>query len=481
MLKNLRYKRLYSLEKGRIGKPFGLQCNIALVFPDCYEPAMSNLGFHTVYRYLNSHPEINCERFFFEKKLSFSFENQRKLKEFDVVAFSLPFEPGYLQAMQFLKHHGLHIDNKKRGSSDPLIIAGGTATSINAKPLDGCVDFIISGDLENTGETLVQCLLEGFDKKSRLEKLNEAFSLHPHYRDDNNTNTCIPRHSQIITPCTTLKNKLLIEVTRGCPYRCTFCFIGNQGSSFRQSTWEDVRNIMTINNSKNLGIISSAVGSWKGLQCLIPYARHNNYQVSFSSLRIDEVNDSIIDMLLFSGQQSLTLAPETADEKIRFSLNKNIVNEKIFSIVEKAFYKGLQQVKLYFMVGVPGESKASLVKNMRFFQILDTLVKESSRKTKRAKRLIVKIGIFVPKPFTPLAQTPLLPEATLTDLFTFYKESEKKYTSLTFAYDSVRSYNLQYLLSNFPGSLRTFFEAWCSGEMSQKKLINDYLGRISHV
>ncbi len=481
MKRNSRYEKLFREEKGRINKPFGLRCNIALVFPDRYEPAMSNLGFQTVYRYLNSFADINCERFFYDKDIPLSFENRRKLHEFDVIALSIPFEPLFVSAMMFLYSHGIPIDRSHRSNSHPLIIAGGIATCINPGPLEGCIDYIIPGDIEDTGSLLIESLLQGSNTNERLDNITMLMADKTGFTRPKSGRECVARHSQIITPHTTLRDKLLIEVTRGCPYRCTFCFIGNQSLPFQQASWNCVRDILLQHETRNLGIISSAVGSWKGLDEFISYAFEQRYRVSFSSLRMDEIKDSVLDILHYSGQQSLTLAPETGDEELRFSLNKNIVNEKIFSIVEKAFYKGLQQVKLYIMVGLPGESMKTMESTLLFFHKLDILVKDCSRISGKAKKILVKMGIFVPKPMTTLADTPLMDETALKNIFEYYRDNQKHFTSLSFNYDSIRSYYLQFLLSNYHGSLMSFFQEWCAGNRSQKSLINEYLGRLSHV
>ncbi len=481
-MKESRHHYLITREKGTIQKPFGLPCNIALIYPDNYEPAMSNLGFQVVYRYFNSFPEINCERFFYEKALPYSFENQRKASEFDVIAFSIPFEPGYLKAIEFLHRQNITIDKRKRKNSDPLIIGGGLAININPSPLKGCFDFLLPGDIEQYGSRLIQALLKGDTRWERLANLQEILCSPPYREIIKKSSGCsIPRHSQITTPCTTFKNKFLIEVTRGCPYRCRFCFIGNQQFPFSQCSWKSVKKVLSRQNNKNIGIISSAIGSWKGLTDFINYSRKHQYRVSFSSLRLDEINEEILGLLVDSGQQSLTLAPETGDESLRFSLNKNIVNEKIFSIVEKAFYRGLQQVKLYFMLGLPGENQETHNNTVRFLHILNNMVKKCSKKTGKAKRITIKFGIFVPKPRTPMAKTPLLEEKEIKTSFRFFKNQQKHLSSLSFDYDSIRSYFIQYLLSNYPTSLLSFFEDWCSSDKSQKSLINEYLGRLSHV
>lgn len=390
-----------------------------LVYPNTYFVGMSNLGFQAIYQQINLHPDFICERAFLPegeeelfykngpKKLS-SLENYRRLSEFNIIAFSISYEIDYINMLKVLYYAGIPLESSERDASYPLIIAGGAAATLNPQPIADFADLFIIGEAENLINKLLDVFPHFDNKENLLKHLNTVESFYaPKYFEKNrkikrnfaekldfNTN------SVFLTNDTEFKNTFLIELTRGCPYECSFCVVGNCFDPYRVCNIEKIKE--QINFAKKfthkIGLISSSISNYPYLPQLAEEIENNKIKVSFSSMRADKIDENILKILLNSDQKTLTFAPETASAKLKKIINKDITEQNIYKSLDMCLKSGIKSYKFYFMLGLPHETEEDVLE-------IATLVKNISgyiHKKNNMAKIKLSISKFIPKPFTPL-------------------------------------------------------------------------------
>ena len=387
-----------------------------LVYPDTYFTGMSNLGFHAVYKIFNEELGISCERAFYpdkkyvdffrnEKNLR-SLESQKILQEFDFIAFSISFEMNIPLVVDILKMTSIPLYSSDRTDSDPLILLGGAVSYINPEPIALFVDAILIG----RGEDVLPKVSEILNKRlSRNDTLVELSKLENVYvpslmklSDVNRVNISTSRFfsSSFLTSNTEFANTLLVEIMRGCPFMCKFCTVSNCfGKCIFNHASDFIHNIELIRKEidiNKVGLIGGSINAHPEFNEILEYLRKNKIKVGFSSLRADRLNDEILDFIKNEGGGILTLAPETANEKIRFSIGKKITDELFFSSVEKAFLNSVSHLRLYFMIGLQNETEDDVR------EIGNMISKLRKFKNGSKARISVSVSQFIPKPFTPL-------------------------------------------------------------------------------
>ena len=435
---------------------------------------MSNLGFQSLYYLFNNFPDIVCERGFLpsEEDLKeyqrtntslFSLESQKPINSFDIVAFSISFENDYLNLLRILKLSKIKIRTKERRLSDPLIIAGGIASTANPEPVAKFVDIFILGEAEEILEDFIlnykKARSETENKTEFLEFFNpikEAYI--PRFIEvDYNDSGTIKRFrnigvgkekvsvgkvkdlnktetfTHVLTPATEFSNIYLIEVSRGCSRHCNFCLIGNLMGKGR---FRDVNKVLLqidkgLERTNKIGLLGSSISEHPEFDSLCRSLSDKEILPSISSIRFEGVRDPLLELLVKSGQNSLTLAPEAGSEAMRKLIGKPISEEVILEKTQYAIAKGILNLKLYFLIGLPGEKwddiKAidDLIKKIRH-----RIVKETKGKTRLGK-IIVSINSFIPKPFTPFQWYPMEEVSSLNKKLIFLKKSLKGMSNIS--------------------------------------------------
>ncbi len=439
-LKN-KAKLLLKQEDGTVFKPWGAKTTFALIYPNHYWVGMSNLGFQAVYSLLNRHPSFLCERAFLPEKEDlkglyqsrrplFSLESQRPLKEFNILGFSISFENDYLNVLKILELAKIPLKREERGSSDPLIIAGGITAFLNPEPLADFIDLFIIGEAEEVVPELVQTY-EGYSNSGlprsrlisllgRLEGVYAPGNYRILYHDDgpiagfeplNGAPGKIkrrlvkklevhPAYSQISTPATEFGRMLLVELSRGCPWRCRFCASGYVYLPPRSYPVECIKEVVSMDQKGKIGLVSSQLSSSPGLEAIMSSILDRGSKVSVASLRLDLISEETLYFLKKSGHKTISLAPETGSERLRKVINKGFSDEDILNAVERIIKNDILNLKLYFMVGLPGET----IPDIEAIADLVKMIKSQVLKYGRSRRLgtlTLSINPFIPKASTP--------------------------------------------------------------------------------
>lgn len=445
------------------------EVKVALVFPNTYFLGMSNLGFQTVFNFLNQRRDTYCERVFLPDKINFfeyirtntsllSLESQIPLKNFDIIAFSISFELDYINVLKILDFAKLPILSEERKGL-PLIIAGGVTCFSNPEPLADFIDLFILGE----GEDILPKFIETFKevrkkfKKDILECLSKIKGIYVpslfsvFYNQEgkiskiegernylrrvfseniNNSYNC----SSIITKNTELKNQFLLEITRGCTEGCRFCLIGSIYRPFRFKDKELVlfqaKSVLKYTNK--IGLVGPNICDHPEIEGICQELAYMGFKISTSSLKSVSLTSKLIHSF---SQNTITIAPECGDDKLRYSLNKNTTNEDIINCLKEL--KGISKLKLYFLIGLPQESIKDIETLINFVNKIKEL--QPSRK------IVLSINPFIPKPYTALQWLNMEEESILQLKIDFLKKYLKKNIKLSF--ESIKWATLQGILT----------------------------------
>ena len=415
---------------------------IALCYPNLYFVGMSNLGFQGVYQLLNACDDVLCERAFLPDDADgqeledsgrplTSLESGRDLRSFDVLAFSVSFENDYLHVLKMLRLAGIPLRTAERGPGDPLVLLGGAAMFLNPEPLAPFADLVAVGEAEALVPKLMGALLGASDPRRGLEQLSEKDGFYVpsrysvRYNDDGSVaaydgpgpvvrqrgwpgKMALPQ-SVILTPHTEMSMKFMVEISRGCPCMCRFCWAGYnylpvRGFSRREIV-ERAREVRSF--TRKIGLVSTAVCDHPEIDGIVDDLAGLGYEVSVASLRLDDLTPDFVFKLADTGVQGLTLAPECGSDRMRKILNKQFTNEEILDKAGWIFENGIQNLKLYYMVGLPLEEHADVEEIVALTERIRERMLSSARSRGRIGRIHPSVNPFVPKPGTPFQWLPM--------------------------------------------------------------------------
>jgi radical SAM family uncharacterized protein len=436
-------KRL-SEERGTIRKEWGGKTTLCLAFPNRYYTGMSNLGFQTLYRLLNQRQDIVCERAFLPDKEElpeyrkteaalFSLESQRPLHDFDILAFSIPFENDYPNILAMLELAKVPLLRASRNDSHPLLIAGGAAILLNPEPLSDFFHLFLIGEGEDLLPEFLECFKQArSQEKSRLEFLEKAAAIRGAYvpqfyrvryygegpiksftpkgnyprrierrwvRDINQIHTT----SALFTPHTQFNDMALVEVNRGCPRGCRFCAGCSIYRPFRNRTLEELRKDIQegLAHERRIGLVGLAVSDHPLLAEICQAVLDSKGGLSVASLRADSISEHLVTYLKASGHKTISLAPEAGSERLRRVIKKDLQEADLLQAVEIIFTAGIPNIRLYFMVGLPSETARDIDEIVGLTRRIKHIFLKVGRDRKRLGRITLSIAPFVPKPSTP--------------------------------------------------------------------------------
>jgi radical SAM superfamily enzyme YgiQ (UPF0313 family) len=438
-----------SKEVGYVRKPHASRLRVALAFPNTYFVGMSNLGFQTVYQLFNAHDDVVCERIFLPPKQQLkeqlasrtqliTLESQTLARDVDVIAFSVSFEWDYTNILTMLRLAGVPLRAADRGARDPLVVIGGAITFVNPEPLAPFADVIAAGE----GEDLVPKLVDGFRQGGSRDDLLKSLARQRgfyipsfygvEYRPDGTIERFVPREgtgapqavkkaalaatdtveppcTQIFTPDTEFGSRFLIEVVRGCANLCRFCWAGYNYLPVRPFPVDRIleRARAARAHSSHAGLVSIALCDHPEIERILSGLAGMGYSISPASLRLDDLTEPIVRRLRESGERTLTIAPETGSDRLRRVINKTVTNDEILDRAELIFASGIENLKLYYMIGLPTETDEDLVAIRDLtLQLREIMLKHAKGKG-QIGRIIGSVNPLIPKPSTAYQWLPM--------------------------------------------------------------------------
>lgn len=392
-------------EVGTIYKDGLVRC--VLVYPSPYSLAMSSLGFQTMYRLLNELPGVACERATLdapksEERLR-TIESGRLAGEAMVLGISVATEEEVALSARALMASGIPpLESDRRGQRHrfPLIIAGGPLTFADGSPLHALADLVLHGEAEDSLSEAMAIMQR--QASSTQEELLEAMSslagaVVPSLTPVNGRvegaiadERWLPSHSAIVTPRSEFANMFLVEAARGCPRRCAFCVMGGRGRSFRSIDPEKVLECVP-ERARRVGVVGTALTDHPRIKEILSGLLERGCQVSLSSLRADRLDEELLSLLVRGGAQTLTIAADGASERLRKEVRKQVTAASLIRAAELGAAAGIRAVKLYAMVGLPGETEEDI-----------TELAELALEISRILPVKMSVSPFVPKVGTAL-------------------------------------------------------------------------------
>jgi radical SAM superfamily enzyme YgiQ (UPF0313 family) len=390
-------------------------------------------------------------------------ESQTPVGDFDVIAFSVSFEWDYVNILTLLRLAGVPRYAAERGPQHPLIVIGGAVTFVNPEPLAPFADVIAAGE----GEVLVPAIERGFreatDRADLLRRLTRERGFYipsfyePRYGSDGTlsgftatsaapadlpipvrkaavktTEALDPPATSIFTPETEFGARFLVEVVRGCANLCRFCWAGYNYLPVRAFPTDRILQLAEAAraHANRVGLVSIALCDHPDIERILARLLEMGYGISPASLRLDDLTEPIVRVLRESGERSITIAPETGSDRLRRVINKTVTNDEILDRAELIFANGIENLKLYYMIGLPTETDEDLV------AIRDLTLQMRDRMMKHAKargqvgRIVGSVNPLNPKPGTAYQWIPMEDPAVID-------RKIKRLRSLTAGIDNV--------------------------------------------
>lgn len=416
---------------------------MALIYPNTYPLAVSNLGFQLVYSLLNRQDDLVCERFVYPSagEALRSLESNRPLTDFPLVLGSVSFEEDYPRLVALLAAGGVEpvaaARSERVGPGSPLVILGGVAVFMNPEPLASFADLMVIGEAEPVLAELVHVISSLLAREASRQEIARhvagtlagcyapslySFRFAPDGRvlameHDPGAPARVRRtvvneidaaaHSQILSPEAEL-GMFMTELGRGCSRGCRFCAAGFIYRPPRLWSEDQVLNGLRARPEgfARIGLLGMEMAETGVLDRIADYLAENSCQLSFSSLRADRISGRLLDLLAASRLKSVAIAPDGASQRLRRVINKGLDEEDLISAGVGLVKAGIVNLKLYLMIGLPTENDQDLAELAALVRRLQREILPIGRQRGRVSELTLSVNSFVPKPWTPFQYLP---------------------------------------------------------------------------
>lgn len=454
----------------------------AFVFPDKYEIGISNLGVRVLYDVVNRHDGWMADRAYapegdFKPKTLYGVESKRHLKDFDALGFSLQYELAYPTVLKLLEMSGIPYRNDMRGEDDPIIMAGGPC-AYNPLPMADFIDVFMIGDGEDALREVCE-ILEKTKGLPRAERIKALVSPEAGRWSASIGGKVTKRIAQLeyetalksypIPFSTSVQDRAVVEIRRGCGRMCRFCQPGHVTLPLRERPAEDIIKI-TKELVKNTGydeysLLSLSSNDYKNINEVIKELavdfNEKKISVSLPSQRIDGFNLELANLVQSVRKSTMTLAPEAGSQRLRNVIKKNITEDMILNAVLTLYENGWSRIKFYFICGLPTET----LEDMDEMANLLNKIKYRARLLKREKSInhgldiTCTLSIFVPKPFTPFQWCGQMDLKEVSEHIKYLKEKTKHIKGLKINYHEDVISQIEAVLTRGNKSLCKYIEA----------------------
>ena len=481
---------------------------IALAFPDIYDIGLPNLGLAILYEEINSREDALAERLYapwtdMDELLQqsdiplFTLESKTSVKQFDILGFSIPYETLYTNVINMLNLAQIPIHSVNRKPEDPIIIAGGHAC-FNPEPMHSFIDAFVIGEGEEIIHDVIDCLKinkkAGIDRDAMIDHLGEISGIYipRQFGVSFKTNGTIKEFINITNPekktikkrfvkklpppvskflvpnIRTVHDRVVVEIMRGCSRGCRFCQAGMVTRPVRERPVEEildsVKSAVKNTGYDEVSLLSLSTSDYSQIKSLLleinKLSRDLTFEFSLPSLRVETFDDDLMDTMKGKRKGNFTIAPEAASEKIRNSINKPISDEDLYQTVGDIFRMGWRNLKLYFMIGFPGETFDDVDKIAEICLKVNSICKKI---LKGKGKIHISINTLIPKPHTAFQWSALDQKEIVEQKYQILLDKLRK-TGLKIDWSDYNTTYLEAVLSRGDRRLANVIEsAWKNG------------------
>jgi radical SAM superfamily enzyme YgiQ (UPF0313 family) len=508
---------LLAEEQGAVRKDWGGRVAFALVYPNSYAVGMSNLGFQTIYRHLNALPDVVCERAFLPAPedvaelrrtggVPFSLESQRPLTDFHMLGFSVTYEGDYINVLRLLTLARIPLRAAMRRAHDPLVLMGGVCAFSNPEPMAPFMDAIAVGEGEELVVELIERYREGDgDRETLLDALAAVEGIYVPERyavawaPGGGLAAVTPRAgapaivakrrlknvnafetiATIKTPSAEYGHMALLEVGKGCGRGCRFCLEGQVYRPVRHRSLDALRETvvqLAKSGETRIGLVGACVSDYPWIGDLLKIVEENGLEVSISSIRADSLTDGLVEALARGGHRTLTVAPEAGTERLRRVIRKAITDEQILSACDLVRAHGIPNLKTYFMIGQPTETREDVEAIPALAELMLERLRVPDPSGKPFGRLTLSISSFVPKPWTPFQWAPFDGAASLQTKLEIVKRGARRFANVRVLHENPREAGLQALLARGDRRVADFLELAASFDGDWRRALREWEG-----